>query len=368
MLCCCRRWGGIAVAFAGAFAAVTLVLGLGAGPGGAGAGEGAGGAGAGLVGAATITVYSGRSEALVGPALEKFQQETGHTLRVRYGETAELAALLLEEGERTPASVFFAQDAGALGALARRGRLVALPDSILTRVDPRFRSPRGDWVGVTGRARTLVYNTQKLTEAELPASVLELTDPKWRGRIGWAPTNGSFQAFVTAMRVQLGEERTEAWLRGVMANKPQEYPKNSEIVRAVGAGEVDVGLVNHYYLFRFTEANPEFPAKNHSFKAGDPGALINVAGAGILKRRPPSPRGGNDESREVAEQLIMWLLSEEAQKHFVAETHEYPLVEGVAADEALTPLAEIQSPDIDLSDLDDLEGTLKLLRKVGALP
>src|SRR5690606_26622021 len=195
-------------------------------------------------GAQTITVYSGRSEALVGPALEKFQQETGARLRVRYGETAELAALLLEERDRTPASVFFAQDAGALGALARESRLATLPDPVLTRVDPRFRSPRGEWVGVTGRARTLDYNTGKLTEAELPASVLELTDPKWRGRIGWAPTNGSFQAFVTAMRVQLGEDRAEKWLRDILANKPQEYPKNSEIVRAVGAGEVDVGLVN----------------------------------------------------------------------------------------------------------------------------
>jgi iron(III) transport system substrate-binding protein len=355
MHCACRR-AALAAAL-GAIAAVAATLGFASGPRSEGAAAPI------PASAQTITIYSGRSEALVGPALEKFERETGATLRVRYGETAELAALLLEERDRTPASVFFAQDAGALGALAREGRLARLPDSILTRVDPRFRSPRGEWVGVTGRARTLVYNTERLTEDVLPASVLELTDPKWRGRVGWAPGNGSFQAFVTALRITLGEDGAEQWLRDMIANQPREYPKNSEIVRAVGAGEVDVGLVNHYYLHRFTSANPEFPAKNHSFKAGDTGAMINVAGAGVLKRR-----GENEESRALAEKLVTWLLSDEAQRHFVSETHEYPLVEGVDADEDLTPLAEIRSPDIDLSDLDDLEGTLKLLRKVGALP
>lgn len=357
MLTARRRPAALAAAF-GTIAAA-FALGFTSAP----AAEGAPGARATVPAAQTITVYSGRSEALVGPALEKFQQETGAQLRVRYGETAELAALLLEEGDRTPASVFFAQDAGALGALAREGRLATLPDSILTRVDPRFRSPRGEWIGVTGRARTLVYNTERVAEEELPNSVLDLTDPKWHGRIGWAPTNGSFQAFVTAMRITRGEERTEQWLRDIMANDPQEYPKNSEIVRAVGAGEVDVGLVNHYYLHRFTDADPNFSAKNHYFKSGDPGALVNVAGVAILKRR-----GETEESRQLAEKLITWLLSDEAQRHFAGETHEYPLVEGVEAGDDLTPLAEIQSPDIDLSDLDDLEGTLALLRKVGALP
>lgn len=307
-----------------------------------------------------LVVYSGRSENLVGPLLDQFSQATGMAVDVRYGDTAEMAATILEEGGNSPADLFFGQDAGALGALARAGRLTPLPDSVLDQVAPRFRSPTGEWVGTSGRARVLVYNTNELTEADLPASVLDLADPTWRGRAGWAPTNGSFQAFVTALRALMGDDDTLAWLEAMVANDVQVYPNNTAIVQAAASGEIDVGLVNHYYLYRFlAEEGEDFPARNYYFAAGDPGAMINVAGAGIL-----------DSARhpEAALQLVEFLLSTEAQQFFADETAEYPLAgEGIALNPLLKPLDEVQSPDLDLGDLSDLQGTLELLQEAGAL-
>ena len=157
---------------------------------------------------ASLTVYSGRNENLVGPLLEQFARDTGIAIQVKYGGTAEIAATILEEGANSPADVFYAQDAGALGALQAENRLAELSDAVLNAVEPRFRSPQGRWVGTSGRARVVVYNTENVQPEDLPASILDFVKPEWKRRIGWAPTNGSFQAFVTAMRVTLGEDRT----------------------------------------------------------------------------------------------------------------------------------------------------------------
>lgn len=311
-------------------------------------------------GESEITVYSGRSKNLVAGLIENFTESTGIKANVRYGDSAEMAATILEEGRNSRADVFFSQDAGALGALASRDLLTKLPDSVLNQVEPRFRSPSGVWVASSGRARVVVYNTEALSSADLPTSILAFTAPRWKGKIGWAPTNGSFQAFVTAMRRQLGEEGARKWLEGILANEPKVYPKNSAIVRAVGAGEVDLGFVNHYYLFRFLQDQGEgFPARNHYLSGGDPGALINIAGAGILKSSK-NPEGANS--------FVEYLLSEEAQRYFADETYEYPVAgKNVPINPLLVPLSEIETPDLDLSDLEDLEGTLQLLQEVGAL-
>ena len=305
-----------------------------------------------------LTVYSGRNEELVGKLIEQYQTETGTKVNVRYGDTAELAATILEEAN-SPADVFFAQDAGNLGALAAEGRLQKLPDDILNRVDERFRSPQGEWVGVSGRARVVVYNTKTLTETDLPETIFGFTDPKWKGRLGWAPTNGSFQAFVTALRVLQGEDKTRQWLEGIKANEPRVYEDNTAIVKAVGAGEIDAGFVNHYYLFRqLKEQGESFGARNYYLKNGDPGALINVAGAGVLK---------STKNQAAAEQFVAFLLSDTAQQYFADQTYEYPIVAGVAANPALPPLSEIQTPELDLSKLEDARGTTKLLQDLGIL-
>ena len=305
-----------------------------------------------------ITVYSGRSEELVGPLLETFTEETGIDVEARYGDTAEMANLILTEGENTPADVFFAQDAGALGAVANEGLLATLPEEVLGAVDDRFVSPNGELVGVSGRARVVVYNTDALAEDDLPDSILGFTDPEWADRIGWAPTNGSFQAFVTALRVVEGEDGAREWLEGIQANDPSVYEGNNQALDAVIAGEVDVAFVNHYYLTQRLAEDPDVPAANLFLTDGDPGALVNVAGAGILTTAA---------NAEGARAFVEYLLSPAAQEYFATETKEYPLVDGVEPDPNLPPLEEIGTPEIDLSDLADLEGTLELLQEVGIL-
>lgn len=307
----------------------------------------------------TLVVYSGRNENLVGPLLTQFAEETGIDVKVRYGNTAAMAATILEEGSNSPADVYYGQDAGALGALARAGRLQALPAALLADLNPAYVSRDGAWVGTSLRARVLVYNTDELQAADLPDDIWALTEETWRGRVGWAPTNGSFQAFVTALRVLAGEDAAKAWLEGMLRNDVQAYPKNTPIVAAAGAGEIAVGLVNHYYLLRFKAEDPNFSAANYHFRAAGPGSMVNVAGAGVVD---------SCANCAEAEEFIRYLLAPAAQTYFLQTTHEYPVVPGdfVYASDAV-PLDDFDIPDIDLNDLDDLEGTLDLLRAVGAL-
>jgi iron(III) transport system substrate-binding protein len=308
----------------------------------------------------SLVIYSGRSESLVEPIIGQFADLTGIQVDVRYGSTAELAATILEEGSNSPADVFFAQDPGGLGAVADAGMLAELPEGLLNRVEARFRSPEGNWVGVSGRARVVVYNTDKLSPEDLPDELNGFGDPKWQGRIGWAPTNGSFQTMVTAMRQVWGEESTSEWLEGILANDPVVYENNTSIVAAVGAGEVDVGFVNHYYLYRFLqEEGEEFPARNYFLPGGGPGSLIMVAGVGRIASGP---------NEDNALKFIDFLLSPVAQQYFASQTFEYPVIEGIQTQRLLTPLSELDAIDIPLGSLADLQGTVELLQEVGALP
>jgi len=278
---------------------------------------------------------------------------------VRYGDSAELAATIAEEGDNSPADVFFAQDPGSLGAVEQEELLAELPDEILDRVPSRFRDPDGHWVGTSGRARVVAYNTEELSADELPDSILGYTDPKWKGKIGLPPTNASFQAFVSAMVLTLGEERTREWLEGIEANDPKLYEKNTPVVEAVAAGEIEVGFVNHYYLYLVKEEQPDAPVANDFLPGSDPGALVSVAGAGILE---------SAEHDDAAEQFVEFLLSEEGQRFYVdeAEEAEYPLIEGIEPKAGLPPLEQLQGPQIDLDELGpQLEKTLLLLNEVG---
>lgn len=305
-----------------------------------------------------LVVYSGRDKKLVGELIKQFEQETGAEVKVRYGDTAEMAAALLEEGNNSPADVFFAQDAGALGALEKAGRSSKLPEQLLNKVDARYRSSDGEWVGITGRVRTVDYNTNLVKLADLPNSIFSFTDPKWKGKIGWAPTNGSFQGFVTALRVSQGEEKAKQWLEGIKANNPQVYPKNTAIVEALSRGEIAVGFVNHYYLEKFKQENPNAPVAHHF--TNDVGSLVNVAGVAILN---------SAKHPQIAQQFVDFLLGNEAQKYFATKTYEYPLVTGTLVAGNIKALDQIQpnSKTIDLSNLNDLDATLKLLQDTGVL-
>jgi iron(III) transport system substrate-binding protein len=306
----------------------------------------------------TLTIYSGRSEQLVGPIIHQFSQTSGIDVAVKYGKTSELAATLLEEGDRSPADLFWAQDPGGLGAVETM--LQPLPNETLNQVPEWARSSRGNWIGISGRARVVVYNTEKLTPADLPEDLYAFTDPKWKGRIGWAPTNSSFQTMVTAMRKLWGEDKTLEWLQGIQNNEPHIYPKNTPIVTAVGTGEIDVGFPNHYYLYRFlAEEGESFPARNYYLPAGGPGSMVMVAGAGILS---------TSDHVEQANRFIAFLVSPVAQQYFASQTFEYPLVEGVKTNRGLLPLNEINKPNVGVGDLTDLTGTQRLLRKAGIVP
>lgn len=305
-----------------------------------------------------LVIYSGRNKELVGPLLEDYAKETGEKIFVRYGDTAELAAQLLEEGDRTKADVFFAQDAGALGAMAKAGAFAKLPATTLDQVDPRFRAADGRWVGVSGRARVIAYDPQQVPEAEVPDSVLDLTDPRWEGEVGFAPTNASFQAFVTAMRQLEGEDATRQWLADMKANGMKAYSDNIRVLEAVDRGEVQLGLINHYYWYEKVaeEGQDQVNARIAFIGGGDPGALVNVAGAGIL---------ATTDQDEGAQDFVDFLLSRQAQQYFADTTEEYPLVDGVETGDELPALASLGAPEIDLSDLDSLQQTLALLEEVG---
>lgn len=310
--------------------------------------------------AEALVIYSGRSEGLISDLLADFTAETGVELAVRYGDTAELAAQILEEGDRSPAEVFFSQDAGALEALQDAGMLAVLPASTLARVDGIHSSADGQWVGTSGRARVLLYNKDLVPAADLPTSVLQLTDPQWKGQVGIAPTNASFQTFITAMRVTLGEEAAETWLNDMVANDVQRFDKNSAIRDAVDAGQVKLGLANHYYWFeKAAEVGAEnLKVQNHFLEPGDAGSLVNVAGAAILAT-------GSDDPH--AQAFVDYLLSPAAQEYFASTTYEYPLVSGIAAAPGLPSLESLQGPSLSLSQLADLAGTQALLQKAGLL-
>jgi iron(III) transport system substrate-binding protein len=307
----------------------------------------------------SVTIYSGRKEEFVGPLFDRFQQETGIELEVRYGDSAELAATILEEGQNTPADVFLSQDAGALGVVADEGLFLSLDPSILDRVDPRFRSEEGVWVGTSGRARVIAYSTENVQERDLPDTVFDLVDEEYRGRVGFPPTNASFQAFVAGMIITEGEDRTREFLEGLAGNDPRLYESNSDVVRAIAAGEVDLGLVNHYYIYEVEAEEGDIPVENLFLTDRDPGALVNAAGVGVLA---PSI------NVEPALQLVDYLTGDPGQSYFAEETWEYPVVPGFEPSVDLPPLGSIQSPGIDLSDLGEtLDPALRLLAEVGLL-
>lgn len=309
-----------------------------------------------------LIIYSGRSESLVQPIIDDFSAVTGIDVEVRYGSTSEIAGLLLEEGENSPADLFYAQDPGGLGAVADAGLFADLTSDVLGKVPSRFADPNKKWVGISGRARTVVYNSDIITDpaTQLPTDLMGFTDPEWDGKIGWAPTNGSFQAMVTGMRSVWGEDQTREWLIGIQANNPTVYPKNTPTVEAVGSGEVTVGFVNHYYLYRFLTEDPNFPAKNYFLPSGGPGSLIMVSGAGILD---------SAENHLNATRFLNYLLSDVGQQYFTSQTYEYPVVEGINIAQGLAPLAALDTLaiDIPLTDLEDLQGTQDLLLDLGII-
>jgi iron(III) transport system substrate-binding protein len=305
----------------------------------------------------TLTLYSGRNQELIEPLLDRFTEETGISVEFKGGDSAELALLIEQEGDRSPADVFISQSPGATSYLADKDRLRDLSPEVLDLVPADDRGSDGRWVGLSGRVRTLVYNTDMVDEADLPDSVLDLTDAQYDGQVALAPTNGSFQDFVSAMRVQLGDEATQEWLDGMAANNSPAYANNTAIVEAVGRGEVPMGLANHYYNARAKAENPGVASENHYFPDRDVGSLLIVTAASVVD---------TTDQPEDAERLVRFLLSAESQQYFADETQEYPLVEGVPAPEGLPSLDSLDPDRVDFDLLgDEFASTIRMIEESG---
>ncbi len=304
-----------------------------------------------------LTIYSGREEEIVEPLFQKFEKQTGITLEVRWGKSAELAAQIAEEGGNSPADVIFTQDAGALGSIT--SSLSALPQATLRRVPATFRAADGHWVGTSGRVRVVAYNTTVVSAADLPDDVLAYSQPKYASHMGVAPTNASFQAFVSAMRITYGDQRTKQWLVDLKDNGAKVYDSNRPIVEAIAAGEIDYGLVNHYYLALVKAEQPDAPVANKFLTPGDPGALVNVAGVGIL---------ASSDHAALAQTLVDYLLSDAGQRFYAdeAEENEYPLVPGLEPAAGLPKLQTLIGKSVSLTELAAQEKTtLEMIDEIG---
>jgi iron(III) transport system substrate-binding protein len=304
-----------------------------------------------------LVIYSGRTEELIKPLLDDFAKETGTDIRVRFGDSPDLAVLIDTERDRGP-DVFLSQSPGAIGFLDGKGRLRKLQQSVLDKVPEHFRASDGDWVGLSGRVRVIVYNTERTDEAEVPDSVFDLTGEQYRNRVGVPPSNGSFQDFVTIMRSMRGDDATLAWLTALRQNGARTYENNIAVRDAVERGEVDFGLVNHYYNEQAKAENPDAPTENHFLNGDDPGAAVLTTAVGVLDT-------GADHAAD-AERFIDFLLSKQAQEYFARETFEYPLAAGARPAADLPPLDSIASPKVDLSSLGGgLQRTRELIRDSG---
>jgi iron(III) transport system substrate-binding protein len=305
-----------------------------------------------------ITLYSGRIAAAIGGAVDIYEADADRDVQVRFAETGDLAATLVEEGSNSPADVFFAQEPGAIGAVADQGLLAQLPDDILERVPPRFRDPEGRWVGITGRARILAY-ADDIPRSTLPESPLELAEPEWQGRVGWAPVTDSLQQYVTALRLEYGDEIARQWVEDMVANDAIDYPNNVAVRDAIANGEVDVGLLNHYYVAQAIAAEgPGYPVEVY-FPPKGLGSLLLLTSAGVLE---------SSERKDEAFDFIRSLLGPESQRFFTSSSKEYPLALGVEPDPTLrVPLDRIPVPRGDLNDIGEVQATIELMQEAGAL-
>ena len=302
-----------------------------------------------------LTIYSGRDEELIEPLLEDMREATGLEIDVRYGDTSQMANQIETEGDQTNADLFIAQDAGALGLLVQEGLLAELPGDITDQVPDEYQDGNGEWIGLSGRSRVIAYAPDNVDE--VPDSVLDLTGPEWEGRVGIAPTNASFQSFVTGLRVIEGEEAAEQWLEDMSDNDVQMFDNNRAMFDGLETGDIDLSLNNHYYWYeRLKETPDEVTSELHYLPAADAGSLVNVAGAAV------TADAANPEGAQTA---LDYLIGEDAQTYFTEETSEYPLVDGVPSNEDLEELESLEQPDIDLTDLHSLDETVEMIREAG---
>ena len=311
----------------------------------------------------SVTVYSGRSENLIKPVLDAFACESGTSVRVRWGSSTDLALLIDTEGDRTDADVFISRSPGPVGFLESKGLLASMDSSVLELVSEDHRGANGTWIGFSGRKRVLVHNVEVVPPSELPTSVFDLTDPEWEGRVAIPATNGSFVDWFTVFRDQYGNDVATQWLSDMVDNDARYYPNNVAIVEAAARGEIDVGLVNHYYNYRLAAdaeaAGQEHLAANYDLSDEDIGSLLIITAASTTT---------NVSDRQASQDLIAYLLSPSVQRYFTRNTYEYPLAGGVEPNPVLPPLTALSIGSVDFDALGGgFETTEEIIQSSGIL-
>jgi len=309
---------------------------------------------------AAITVYSGQHAQTTAALVQAFERKTGITVDVRTGDEAELGNQILQEGANSPADVFYAENTPVLERLRERGLLAAVSPSTLAAVPNSYDSSQGDWVGVSARVSALVYNTSQVKPAQLPGSILALAQPRWKGKVGFAPSETDFQPLVTAIIRLDGLATAEKWLQGLQANG-RLYPDNETVVAQVNNGESAVGPIDHYYWFRL---RAELGAGGmhsalHYYDPGDPGDLVDVSGAAVLR---------SSSHKADAQAFVAFLVSSAGQKTIAhSNSYEYPLRPGVAPAPGLRPFAQLRPAPLTPAELGDGSQALALEQKLGLL-
>ena len=309
--------------------------------------------------AETLTVYSAQHESLVRTMLEGFTDETGIELEFRDANDSELANQIVQEGDSSPADVFLTENSPAIDVVDQAGLLAPIDPRTLEQVEASYRPASGNWTGFAARSTALIHNPDEIAEDELPASMLELADPEWEGRVAIAAGGADFQAIVSAVLALEGEEATREWLTGLERNA-EIYASNTAIMKAVDEGEVPVGITYHYYWFRdqAQEGLVGDDAELHYFRNQDPGAFVSVSGAGVL---------ASSDQQDDAQRLVEWLTGPEAQERLAdSSALEYAVGVGVDSADALPPLAELEAPDVDPGSLDASKVT-ELMQEAGLL-
>jgi iron(III) transport system substrate-binding protein len=308
----------------------------------------------------TITLYNGQHEQTTAMLVAGFEKQTQIKVKVRSDDEDVLGNQILQEGGSSPADVFYTENTPVLEDLQEKGLLAPLPASTLAAVPSKYSSPQGDWVGVSGRVSVLVYNTSQIKASELPSSILELAQPKWKGKLGFAPTETDFQPLVTSITKLDGEAAAEKWLKGLQANS-KVYPDNETVVAQVNNGESTVGIINHYYWYRLRDevGQSGMHSALHYYAPHDPGYLLNVSGAAVLK---------SSKQQAAAQRFVAFLVSKQGQE-ILAHSHsyEYPIGSGVLTAQPLKPFDELQLSPVTIADLGNGHAPLELEQKLGLL-
>jgi iron(III) transport system substrate-binding protein len=308
----------------------------------------------------TITLYNGQHEQTTAALVKAFERKTGIKVDVRTGDEAELGNQILQEGANSPADVFYTENTPVLEVLRGKGLLAPVSPSTLAAVPSRYDSSQGDWVGVSARVSVLVYNTSQIKASQLPGSILELAQPQWKGKVGFAPSETDFQPLVTAVIRLDGLAAAERWLKGLRANSKL-YPDNETVVAQVNNGESAVGPINHYYWFRLrAELGPGgMHSALHYYDPGDPGDLVDVSGAAVLR---------SSSHKADAQAFLAFLVSSAGQETIAhSNSYEYPLRPGVAPVPGLRPFAQLRPAPLTPAELGDGSQALALEQQLGLL-